>query len=59
MNNVAVSHYYCYSSFPAKCILCHVILDFRGLKVILISNTSDSREIVAIGGFTKPFMYGV
>lgn len=59
MNNVAVSHYYCYSSFPAKCSPCLVILDFRGLKVILICNTSDSREIVAIGLFTKPFMYGV
>lgn len=59
MNNVAVSHYYCYSSFPAKCSLCHVILDFRSLKVVLIPNTSDSREIVAIGVFPKPFMYGV
>lgn len=32
---------------------------FGAQKVALICDNSDSREIVSIGVFTKPFMYSV
>jgi len=57
MNNLTVSHYYFYSTFPPKCSQCNIILYFT--KVIIISNTFDRHEIVSIWGLPKPFLCSV
>lgn len=57
MNNLTVSHYYFYSTFPPKCSQCNIILYFT--KVIIISNTFDRHEIVSIWVVPKPFLCSV